>query len=380
MSIFFKWFSNKETESPKSVEPQKLRLSASDYCEQGQKSMDASRYVEAMEFFQAAIEADKRFEKAYLLLSEVYEKQGKKDKAKAALYALLAIDPNNERALKKFDEIIGKTVAQSQDILSETSVTQTIVSNSNTSSVGNNSNSQQQSNRVGNYRVFDGKPEDAFDFFIIFDDGNRLYFKIQNNQLALISPNNGYGHNGWYWEGFIEPKGELTIPKDVVYKGTRLEVDTIEDSALAKCKELTSVILPDSVKAIREGAFYACRNLKTVVFPNSLLSIGKNAFESCESLSKVELPSLLSIIELGAFRHCDNLEFVTIPSSVKKIGKDTFRPLFPKKELRLIMKGRPPICEGDLGRGRMLVKVPHGTLEAYLTAQYWQCLNIQEET
>lgn len=380
MSVFSKWFSNKEPESSTSDEPKKPRLSALEYCEHGQKSLDAGKFVEAMEYFQAAIEADKRFEKAYFLLSEVYEKQGKKDKAKAALYGLLAIDPNNEKALEKIEEIIGKTVVHSQDFHSETIVTQTSVSNSNTSLVGNDSNSQQQSSRVGNYRVFDGRPEDAFDFFIIIENGNRLYFKMQNHHLALISPNNKYGHNGWYWDGFIKPKDELTIPKEIVYKGSRFEVDTIEDSALAKCNELTSVILPDSVKAICEGAFYACRNLKTVVFPNSLLSIGKNAFESCENLSKAELPLSLSIIELGAFRHCDNLEFVTIPYSVKKIGKDAFRPLFPKKELHLIMKGLPPICEGDLGRGRMMVKVPHGTLEAYLTAPYWQCLNIHEET
>ena len=86
MSIFSKWFSNKEPESSTSDEPRKPQLSASDYCEQGQKSLDAGKFVEAMEYFQAAIEADKHFEKAYILLATAYEKQGKKDKAKAALY------------------------------------------------------------------------------------------------------------------------------------------------------------------------------------------------------------------------------------------------------------------------------------------------------
>ena len=95
MSLFSKWFSNKDSESPTTAEMQKPQLSASDYCEQGQKSLDAGKYVEAMEYFQAAIEADKRFERAYLLLASAYEMQGKNDKAKSTLYALLAIDPNN---------------------------------------------------------------------------------------------------------------------------------------------------------------------------------------------------------------------------------------------------------------------------------------------
>ena len=61
--------------------------------------------MQAMEFFQAAIEEDKHFEKAYLLLSEVYEKQGKKDKAKAALYGQLAVDPNNDAVLKRLEQL-----------------------------------------------------------------------------------------------------------------------------------------------------------------------------------------------------------------------------------------------------------------------------------
>ncbi len=46
-------------------------FSASDYCEAGKKAMEAGKNVEAMEYFQAAIDADKRFENAYILLSEV---------------------------------------------------------------------------------------------------------------------------------------------------------------------------------------------------------------------------------------------------------------------------------------------------------------------
>jgi len=108
MSIFSKWFSNKEPESSTSDEPKKPRLSALEYCEHGQKSLDAGKFVEAMEYFQAAIEADKRFEKAYLLLATAYEKQGKEDKAKAALYGLLAVNPNNKNALEKIDDLNGK--------------------------------------------------------------------------------------------------------------------------------------------------------------------------------------------------------------------------------------------------------------------------------
>lgn len=91
-------YSNSKAENKGTQKPQ---YTAIDYCERGQKSLDAERYVEAMEFFQAALEADSHFEKAYLLLATAYVRQGKNDKAKATLYSLLAIDPNNAEAKRR---------------------------------------------------------------------------------------------------------------------------------------------------------------------------------------------------------------------------------------------------------------------------------------
>lgn len=83
-------------------------MSAEDCCVQGKMSYNAGKYLEAMEFFQAAIDADSHCEKAYILLSDVYKKQGKLDKAKSILNALLKVEPNNTKALKKIDEFDGK--------------------------------------------------------------------------------------------------------------------------------------------------------------------------------------------------------------------------------------------------------------------------------
>ena len=91
-----------ETDTPQNPQP-----TAANYCEQGEKSLKAGNYVVAMEYFQAAIDADKRFEKAYLLLSNIYEKQGNTDKAKATLYALLAVEPDNRKALAKINGLNG---------------------------------------------------------------------------------------------------------------------------------------------------------------------------------------------------------------------------------------------------------------------------------
>ena len=45
-------------------------------------------------------------EKAHLLLATAYENQGKTDKAKAALYSLLAVNPNHVEAMRRIEELI----------------------------------------------------------------------------------------------------------------------------------------------------------------------------------------------------------------------------------------------------------------------------------
>lgn len=85
-------------------------FSQNDYCNQGERLLDAGKYSEAAEFFQAAIDADSHCEKAYILLSDIYKKQGKLDKAKSILNALLKVEPNNTKALKKMDEFDEKPI------------------------------------------------------------------------------------------------------------------------------------------------------------------------------------------------------------------------------------------------------------------------------
>lgn len=55
MSIFLKWFSEKEKEGTSSTKPQRLQNSAADYCEQSQKMLNDGKLMQAIEYFQAAI-------------------------------------------------------------------------------------------------------------------------------------------------------------------------------------------------------------------------------------------------------------------------------------------------------------------------------------
>lgn len=101
-------------------------------------------------------------------------------------------------------------------------------------------------------------------------------------------------------------------------------VSRIGYQAFADCTNLTSVVLPDSVKTIENEAFKNCSSLESVVLPNGLTEIEGHTFSDCSSLSTITIPNTLTTIGEYAFYDCSSLEEITIPSSVKSVGMSAF--------------------------------------------------------
>ena len=364
MGWFSNLFTNNTSQSSDTNTSEHPKYSAADLCAKGEKFLDSGKFVEAMECFQAAIDANKHFEKSYLLLSTVYEKQDKKDKAKSALYALLAVYPDNDSALKRIEELNKQNVDKPANTQS--------TSNTN---VGNSECIKQKSHNQqhGTYRLLDGKPEDRFDFFIIFNDGNRLYFTNTKDGLEVVAPSGR-------WNGFIKPSKSLIIPDVIFYKGNKKTVISIKDFAFESCDNIQHIELPNTIERIGSSAFSNCRRLSTITLPPTIKSIGNSAFSKCYCLKDIILPNGLEKIADWTFEDCQNLKKISIPQTVKIIGWNVFRGLYFPTQLLIIMGGQPPICKEGLGRDNIVVKVPQGTLEAYMTAPYWQLYDIQEET
>ncbi len=89
-------------------------------------------------------------------------------------------------------------------------------------------------------------------------------------------------------------------------------------------KEITDLIIPESVTSIVDGAFMGCSGLTSVTIPNSVTSIGYGAFQSCSGLTSVTIPNSVTSIGSYAFYKCSNLTSITIPNSVTSIGNFAF--------------------------------------------------------
>lgn len=118
---------------------------------------------------------------------------------------------------------------------------------------------------------------------------------------------------------------EMTIPKDsLTAVNITLGATEIKDSAFSNCKELTKVLIPDSIKSIKGYAFSNCTNLTSIVIPSGVTSIDTGAFSGCIGLTSISFPN--SIISIGdsAFWGCTKITNITIPESLTSIGSSAF--------------------------------------------------------
>ena len=98
----------------------------------------------------------------------------------------------------------------------------------------------------------------------------------------------------------------------------------IEDYAFENAKQLTEVVLSDSVEEIGHSAFIHCENLRNIQLGNSLKTIGGQAFGFCSSLTAITIPDSVEELSYNVFSYCDNLKSVVIGSGVIQLGEEIF--------------------------------------------------------
>ncbi len=114
--------------------------------------------------------------------------------------------------------------------------------------------------------------------------------------------------------------GEIIIPD--TYNG--LPVTYIEEYAFDRCENVTSVIVPDSVKSTGYRVFNKCKNLVSVDLGDGITYLNASVFYDCSSLESVELPDKLLVIGKTAFYNCTSLATVELPDTITRIEERAF--------------------------------------------------------
>ena len=233
---------------------------------------------------------------------------------------------------------------------------------------------------------------------------NTTFFDTVKREFYWITPNftipdhvTWIGHRAF---SGCDSLTSITFPNSVTLIG---------DFAFSGCTSLTSISIPNSVTSIGDLAFSGCYGLTSVnvnisdlaryctsnpmhsipgekhlylngkeitnlVIPNSVTSIGEGAFSGCKSLTSATIPDSVTWIRYGAFSECHSLTSVTIPDSVHSIGEYAFWDC--RSLTNVYCKAiRPPRGGGYHMFGsnatNFKIYVPRNSVKAYKSAEYW---------
>ena len=150
------------------------------------------------------------------------------------------------------------------------------------------------------------------------------------------------------------------------------EVTTMGNMAFWGCTRLSEVHIPKGLTTISSSCFSKTR-LTSVFVPEGVRAIEYDAFGLCERLRKVSLPQSLRTLERGAFWRCSALENIRIPNGVHDIGQfclmecrsltDVYNEsVVPQRVVKLF--GKATACHVTL-------HVPAASVEAYKKAECW---------
>ncbi|MDE6725862.1 MAG: leucine-rich repeat domain-containing protein, partial [Ruminiclostridium sp.] len=89
-------------------------------------------------------------------------------------------------------------------------------------------------------------------------------------------------------------------------------------------RQITSIILPQTLKFIGSGAFTFLKALKEIEIPEGVEQISPFAFDECSSLKEITIPGSVKKIGKYAFASCGNLTAVKICEGVLEIGAGVF--------------------------------------------------------
>ena len=137
--------------------------------------------------------------------------------------------------------------------------------------------------------------------------------------FSLISGNSEYSVS----LGRALAVGEIVIP--AVHNG--LPVTAIANNAFSSAVNMTSILLPNSIKTIGNNAF-ANSGLTSINIPNNVTSIGTSAFSGCAGLTNVTIPESVTSIGSSAFSGCTGLVSVNFMGTLTSSGFSSTSP-FP---------------------------------------------------
>ena len=170
-------------------------------------------------------------------------------------------------------------------------------------------------NSLKSIKIPDGIVSIEFRAFYGCDNLERFNIPSTVEHLGCeVFYNTAFYDNKDNWEGDVLYKDDCLLVADTLLRGAytvKEKTRLIANRAFDKCKELTSISIPNSVAHIGFGAFSDCSALTSIVIPNRVRIIDEFSFQGCKSLTSIVITSSITNIVYLAFVGCNNIKTVT---------------------------------------------------------------------
>lgn len=154
--------------------------------------------------------------------------------------------------------------------------------------------------------------------------------------------------------------------------------------------QITDLIIPDGVTAIKQNTFYNCTGITSVTLHNSVAKIGESAFQGCTGLTSMTIPESVKAIGNSAFEGCENLTKVHISDLKAWCNIDFGYSVFPDYSLYLgnTLVTDPVIPDGLTEIKKYVfshctsiasVKIPE-TVTSISSEPFYRCTGLKEVT
>ena len=148
------------------------------------------------------------------------------------------------------------------------------------------------------------------------------------NLTSIIIPNSvtSIGSRAFYrCEGLTRVHGsDITTWCNITFEGRDANPLSYAHQLYINGTQVSNVIIPNCCTSIGNYVFEGCSGLTSVTIPNRVTSIGTYAFKDCTGLTNINLPNSVTSIGSYAFSGCYDLTSINIPNDVTSIGNHVF--------------------------------------------------------
>ena len=118
--------------------------------------------------------------------------------------------------------------------------------------------------------------------------------------------------------------GDIVINGSVTWEGTDYTVVSTADYAFMGCEQMTSIVLPNTLRKLGKSTFWNCSALTSCIIPDNTIDTIPYYALTGTALTEFRIPEGVVYIEQNSFDEMKKLERVYLPNSVQEVSPYAF--------------------------------------------------------